>query len=260
MRFIILSVFFFALTAVSFTSQALAGPETDFVITVKARDAKFIGTAAGGARIIITDRRTGDIIASGVTYGHTGDTATIMADSVARDTVLVSEGTAKYQFSLEFWDPMPVTITATAPLGQPQATVSVSEDMILIPGKDYTTDNGIMLELPGFAVDVLSPTPNQKFKFDPNVPVTVEANVMKMCGCLIEEGTPWAPDRYKVEAHLYRDGLYISSVEMPYANVAGLYAVNLQIPLTGTYRLDVTAFDQKTKEAGLDSTTVILEE
>ncbi len=259
MRILIFSFFIFALTAVSFSIPSFAGQETNFVITVKARDAKFIGTAAGGAQIVIRNRLTGDILATGITYGETGDTALIMGEDRARDTVLATKSSAKWSFSLEFWEPTPVTITATAPLGQAQSMVTVSEDMILIPGKDYTSGNGIMLEVPGFSVDVISPTPNHKFKHDPNVPITVEANVMKLCGCLIEEGSPWAPERYEVEAHVYLDGRYITSINIPYANEPGMYGTNLKLPLPGSYRIHVTAFDPITKEAGMDTTTVILE-
>lgn len=260
MRAILLSLMLFGLTVACFVTQARAAAETNFVVTVKARDAKFIGTAAGGAQVIIRDRRTGDIIASGTTYGSTGDTALLMADSHKRDAVLMSDGSARYEFSLEFWEPTPVTISATAPLAQPQSMVTVSEDMILIPGKDYTSGNGIMLELPGFAVDVTSPIPNQKFKLDPDVPVTLEANVMKLCGCLVEEGTPWPPERYEVEAHIYKDNLFITTAPLAYSGEPGIYTTNLKIPMTGIYRLLVTAFDPQTKEAGMDVTTVIFEE
>lgn len=260
MRAIVVSLVFFALTAACFVAQANAAPETNFVVTVKARDGQFIGTAAGGARIMIRDRRTGDVIAGGNTFGHSGDTDILMADSHKRDAVLLSSNSARYEFSLEFWEPTPVTITATAPLAQPQSEVTVSEDMILIPGKDYTSGNGIMLEIPGFAVDVTSPIPNQKFKLTPKNPVTIEANVMTLSGDLIEKGTPWPPERYEVEVHVYKDNLFITTMKLPYSGEPGIYSANLEIPMAGIYRLLVTAYDPKTKEAGMDITTVIYEE
>ncbi len=259
MRALILSLFFLILTA-GFVTQARAAEETNFVVTVKARNGMFIGTAGGGAQIIIRDRRTGDIMASGTTYGAMGDPALLMADSVKRDAVLASEGTARYEFSIEFWEPTPVTVSATGPLGQPQNAVTVSEDMILIPGKDYTAGNGIMLELPGFAVDLVSPVPNQKFKMNPKVPVTIEANVMTLDGSLVEKDKPWPPERYQVEVHVYKDNLYITTMELPYSEEPGIYSANLEIPMPGIYRLLVTAFDPVTKEAGMDITTVIYEE
>ena len=258
MRALFHTILFIAISIVSFTSTAHAALETNILITVKARDAKFIGSEAGGAFVTIRNRLTGEIIADGMTYGTTGDTDLLMADSIARDAVLVTEDSAFFQFSLDFWEPIPVTITATGPMGQTQSTVSVSEDMLLLPGKDYTSGNGIMLELPGFAVDVVSPLPNAKYEFNPDIPVTLEANVMKMCGCKIEPGTPWSPERYLVEVHIYKASFYITSFTVPYSGEPGIYTHNLKLPKPGTYKMVVTAFDQKTKEAGMDTTTVIL--
>ena len=85
MRAIILSVFVLAAALCGMTGQAHAQrqlmaqtSETNFVVTVKAKDSKFIGTAAGGARVIIRDQRTGDIIANGITAGGTGDTDAVV--------------------------------------------------------------------------------------------------------------------------------------------------------------------------------------
>ena len=266
MRAIILSLLVFTVAACGLTAQANAQrqsahtSETNFVVTVRAKDSKFIGSAAGGARIIIRDKRTGDIIANGVTAGGTGDTKRIMEEGYARDAVLIDEDTARFEFSLDFWEPTPVTITATAPLGQLQSLVTVSEDMLILPGKDYASGNGIMLEVPGFAIDITAPLPNQKFEFNPKIPFTLEANIMKLCGCKIAEDSPWDPERYDVEALIYRDSLFITAVKLPYTDEPGVYGVNINIPLPGSYRIIVTAFDPVTKEAGMDITTIILED
>lgn len=259
MRQFFMSFLVLAISILAFANHAQA-KETDFIITVKSNDAKFIGTAAGGAHIMIRNRLTGDLIADGTTYGNTGDTALLMAEETKRDATLISDGSARFQFSLEFWEPLPVTITATAPMGQEQSKVSISQDMILIPGKDYTAGNGILLEIPGLSVNVSSPQPNSSFDHNPEVPVTLEANIMHLCGCKIEEDSPWPPARYLVEAHIYKEGLYIASFEMPYANEPGIYSQNIKIPLPGIYKLVVTAFDPVTKESGMDSTTVVLKE
>lgn len=239
---------------------ARAGQETDFVITVRAQDAKFIGPTAGGAQIVVRDRRTGDILASGTAYGETGDTALLMADSIKRGQVLRTPGVASFSFSLEFWEPLPVTISATAPLAMPQNAVTVSEDMLLLPGKDYTAGNGIMLELPGFGVDVARPAPGTEIVLDPAKPIPVEASVMKLCGCRIAAGSPWPPERYEVEARVYKDNLFIAAVAMTYADEPGLYRAGLKVPQVGTYRIAVTAFDAQTKEAGMDMTTVTVKD
>lgn len=234
--------------------------ETNFTVTVKAKDAKFVGTAMGGAQVVIRDRRSGDILVQGRTFGGTGDTAKIMDGGTKRDAVIVDENTAKLQFSMEIFEPVPVTISATGPLDQPQAAATVSHDMILIPGKDYTQGNGIMLELPGFAVDILDPPTNMNIKFDAAKPVPLSVNVMKMCGCHIAPGTPWPPERYDVEVRIYKDDIFITSAALEYGGKPGMYGQNIKVPKAGTYRLVVTAFDKVTKEAGLDAASFTLTE
>lgn len=232
--------------------------ETNFAVTVKARDGSFIGSAAGGAEIVIRDRRTGDIIVHGATYGDSGDTAKLMADTHKRDEVLVDKTTAKFQFSIEIFEPTPVTVSATGPLGQGQALATVSEDMILIPGKDYTAGNGIMLELPGFAVDVLSPSSGKVEKLDTKKPVPVVVNVLKMSGEAIAPGTKWVPERYEVEARVYKDDVFVALAPLSYGGQPGMFTQNLKLPSAGVYRVVVTAFDKETKEAGMDSASFTL--
>ena len=260
MRFLaILATIAFLVLPAAAQAQGRDG-ETNFVVTVKAKDAKFVGTAMGGAQVIIRDRRSGDILVQGRTYGGTGDTKKIMDGDLKRDAVLVDENTAKFQFSMEIIEPIPVTISATGPLDQPQASATVSEDTILIPGKDYTQGNGIMLELPGFAVDILDPPANSSAKLDPEKPVPILVNVLKMCGCHIAPGSPWPLERYDVEVRIYKDDIFVTSAGLKYADKPGAYSHNIKIPLPGTYRLIVTAFDRVTKEAGMDATSFTLTE
>lgn len=232
--------------------------DTNFKISVLAKDAKFIGTHVGGVRIIVRDKLTGDILVDGYTYGTTGDTKTIMADSRKRHAVLSDSDSANFQFALQILEPTKVTITAIAPLAQMQSAVKVSEDYTLIPGKDYTSGDGIVLTMPGIAVDVLQPVPNSDIPFNADEPITIEANVMKLCGCKVADGSPWPSDDFSVQAHVYRDTKYISAVPMQYVGHPGQFITKLKIPKDGTYKILVTAFDKKTKEGGMDATTVNL--
>lgn len=263
MRFLPLLAVSFLLLSSAAQAQQPAAPakpaapdnviETNFAVTVKARDGLFIGSPAGGAEIVIRDRRTGDIIVHGATYGGAGDAGRLMTDTHKRDEVLVDKDTAKFQFSIEIFEPTPVTVSATGPLGQGQSLATVSEDMILIPGKDYTAGNGIMLELPGFAVDVLDPPAGTAAKLDPKNPIQVAANVLKMSGDPVAPGTKWDPARYEVEMRVYKGDVFVAMAPMQYGDKPGLFAQNLKLPSPGLYRVVVTAFDKETKEAGMDS-------
>lgn len=234
--------------------------DVDFKITVRAHDGQFIGTSMGGAHVVIRDRRNGDILIDGITYGGTGDRKTIMEDGHKRDAVLVGDDTANMQFSLALFEPTPVTISVTAPVAQAQSAVTVSADYTLIPGKDYTTGNGILIDVPGFVVDVTNPPIASHMKLDADKAIPVEADIAKLCGCKIDDQTPWPPERYEVDAHIYKDTTFITSVKMNHGDQPGKYMANLKMPVAGTYRIIVSAFDPQTKEGGTDSTTITIEQ
>lgn len=230
---------------------------TNLSIHVRSHDGKFVGTSMGSAHVRIENRMTGDILAEGLTYGGTGDTKLIMSGNKKRDEIIVDDDTASFDVSLDIMEPTPVTITATGPMAQPQSIVSTSVDYVLIPQKDYTSGNGIIIDLPGMVVDILTPMAGHRIAFDPDKPVTFMANVAKLCGCQIDEQTEWPPERYDVEAHIYLGASPIGTI--PMRNLGqSQYAANLKIPGPGTYNITVTAFDRETKEGGFDRTTMIL--
>jgi len=233
--------------------------DVDIKITVRAQDARIIGNAVGGAYVMIRDRRNGDILAEGLTAGSAGDEKTIMGPHT-RDAVLSNDGSADLELSLTVLEPLPVTVSARAPLAQAQASVTVTQDMILIPGQDYSAGDGILLTVPGFAVDVTEPALGTAAKHDPNKPVSLRAHIAKLSGDRIggKEGA-WPSERYKVQAHIFKESAFVMSFDMKYGDEPGLFVANMKMPLPGTYRVIVSAFDPLTKESGIDTTTLTLE-
>ncbi|HEX6202874.1 MAG TPA: hypothetical protein VF100_07720, partial [Thermoanaerobaculia bacterium] len=59
---------------VAAAAAAAAAEETAVTVRVLSRDAKFVGSSMGGARVTIRDAETGTLLAEGVTAGSTGDT------------------------------------------------------------------------------------------------------------------------------------------------------------------------------------------
>jgi hypothetical protein len=233
--------------------------DTNISIAVKSKDALFVGEAVGGAYIIVRNRLNGDILAEGRTTGGSGDRAKIMAETTARDAVQFDDQSAHFSFSLDLYEPTPVTIEAAGPNAQEQARVEASTDYLIIPGKDYSKGNGIIVELPGFIVDVTSPPVNHKAKFNADTAIPLQANIAKLCGCHIGKDSPWPPERYDVEAGIYRGDLFMAKVKMEKTDQPGIYGTNMKFQEAGTYRLVVTAFDPHTMEGGMDSTTITLE-
>lgn len=131
--------------------------ETAVTVRVLSRDAKFIGSSMGGARVTLRDAETGELLAEGVTQGSTGDTARLMRTPRERGTTFATPGAAAFETTLDLSRPTLVEIAAFGPLAQRQSAVSASTTRWVLPGKGLTGGDGVVLELAGFAVDVLAP-------------------------------------------------------------------------------------------------------
>ncbi len=124
---------------------------TKLVVRARSKDAKFVGTKMGGARVVVTDSRTGKVLAEGVTAGSTGNTQQIMIEPKTRFG-RIADGAAKFETSIDIDEPTLITIEAAAPLVAKPNLIKSSTQMWLIPGKDITGD-GVVIEIPGFSVD-----------------------------------------------------------------------------------------------------------
>ena len=81
-----LNVLAAALAALSsfLTLSAAQAEPTEIVVRVLGNDSKFIGTSMGGMRVTLRDAQTGEILATGLTQGATGDTRRIMHEDGGR--------------------------------------------------------------------------------------------------------------------------------------------------------------------------------
>ncbi|MFO8028034.1 MAG: hypothetical protein R6U56_10250 [Opitutales bacterium] len=236
----------------------LTARPTPVSVSVLSNDGKFVGSSLGGMQVTIRDTLSNEILATGKTRGSTGDTELIMKETRERDKVLRTEGSARFDASLDLDRPTRVRIEASGPLAQLQSSATVSETRILIPGKDYSQGNGILIHLPGMVVDVLSPPAHLKTAAGTSLEIV--ANVTKMCGCPVGETTPWPVERYEVEALLYEaGGELIRTIPLKYAGEHSRFVAKVTAEELGAYEVIVTAFDPKTKDSGADSTTFILE-
>lgn len=231
--------------------------DTPISVSVLAGDSTFIGNTMGGAQITIRDKTNGDTLASGLTYGGSGDVAKIVTETRARNAILTDDTTAKFETSLDLYTPTVVTVTATGPMAQRQSMMTVSKDILLLPGNDYSAGNGIILELPGFAVDITSPAPNVAMTHSPDTEIMIHANVMKLDGSHLVKGGPWDPSRYKITTRIYKNSMIGGSVDMVPTKEPGEFVSKLKFQEAGIYTVYVTAFDPETKEAGSDSTTIV---
>jgi hypothetical protein len=207
-------------------ADAEAQTPTRVMIRVVARDAKIIGSGVGGARVTVVNAETGAILAEGLHEGGTGDTQLIMRTARARDmTVYDTEGAAGYIAELDIAEPTIVVISAAGPLGYPQAIQTASKQMLVVPGRHIEGD-GVVLELHGFIVEILSP--------DPLTPVgdtfDVSVRVRGMCGCGIEPGGLWDADRKEFVARLKADGEVVSRTDLEYAGQTSMFRGRVAVP------------------------------
>ncbi|WP_017730137.1 hypothetical protein [Nafulsella turpanensis] len=238
------------------TALPLLAQPTTLVVRAKAKDAKFIGSSIGGARIIVRDAISGEILAEGFTEGSTGNTQRIMKDPQLRHQPLSDAGTAGFTARLDLERPTFVTVEGYAPWQQPQAMAKVSSQLWLIPGKDITGD-GLVLEFPGFAVNVLAPQTHERLTAGDSIAVV--ANVVMMCGCPLTEGGLWDASQYEVQALVSKDGEEMASIPLQQKNKLSTFSGLLPAKEPGLYQVQVYAYDPKTGNTGLATTNFIVE-
>lgn len=229
---------------------AVAEP-TPIAVRAVAKGAKFVGSGMGGVRITVEDAETGELLARGLVTGATGDTAKLMTEPLPRPTPRATEGAAVFRTALDLDAPRRVRITAQGPLGQPQAAAEVSTTIWVAPGMPVTGGDGVLLELPGFAVDVVRPLAHEVVKAGGTA--TVHAHVVMMCGCPIEPGGLWDASKMEFVAFVSRDGAPVARVPARFAGRTNHFEAEVPVPEPGTYLVRFVAHDPRDGNTGVDA-------
>lgn len=232
--------------------------ETPLTVRVLARDAKWIGTSMGGVEIQIRDLSTGTLLVSGITEGSTGDTDVLIHQSKTRYGQLSTEGAASFETSLSLAEPVFAEVKAifrTAYTGLP---ITVSKDLWLIPGKAMDGD-GVVLELPGFAMRINHPMPHQAVSLANTDEARIDLFMIMLCGCPIEPGGTWDSNPMEVEALVYREDELIQTI--PFDNTeTNRFSADLSNLPVGSYRVFVSAYDPRSKNTGVEKIQVTIQE
>ncbi|MBZ9730494.1 hypothetical protein LB467_12440 [Salegentibacter sp. JZCK2] len=245
--FSLLSVFLFCF-------GSLSAQETTIMVRALAKDAKFIGSSIGGAKIIIRNAETGEILDQGLTSGSTGDTKLILHTPQKRYDSLTDEKTAGFEAKLDIDDPIFIDVEAHAPFNKKQAKVISSTQLWVIPGKDITGD-GVVLEVPGFVVDILSPQTHERIKSSEEI--SLKANVVMMCGCPVTEGGTWDANQYEVRAIISSEEMESREITLSPTEKPSTFAANTNLE-KGYYTITIYAFDPLTGNTGVDKTNIII--
>ena len=170
----------FVSLATSFVCPAFSAEKipTKVVVRVVSKDAKVVGSGVGGAFVRIKNLETGEILAQGKQEGGTGETDRIMVQPRRRGEVLFgTPDAAFYQAEILLDRPTQVEIFAEAPLTYPHALQKGSKTITLLPGK-HILGEGLIIELNGLIVNVLSPSPKENLKRGEEVLVRAEIRML----------------------------------------------------------------------------------
>lgn len=248
-----------SLSVLAILCGTLSAEPTAMDVRVISKGAKFVGTSMGGVEVIIRDAATGEVLSSGKTAGTTGDTAKIMTEEAKHHDPVSTEDAAVFHATIDIDEPRRLEVTARGPLAQPQATATVSSELWLVPGKPVTGGDGLVLELPGFVVDVLAPPAHIKLSPDTES-VTLRANVCMMCGCPVTPDGLWDANAFDVAGIVYRDGKKLGRVSLHYAGESSQFQGVVKIQQAGAYEVVVFAYDPANGNTGVDKTTFIVTE
>jgi hypothetical protein len=251
-------ILFVTLATLLHPASASAEP-TEITVRVLGKDSKFIGTSLGGARVILRDADTGEILAQGVTEGSTGDTARIMHEDAGRRATLSDDRAAKYTATIDIDEPRRIEVEAYGPLAQTQSANRTTATQWVVPGEHITGGDGWVLEVPGYVVDVLAPPAHVKLPSD-TATVNLRANVALMCGCPILPGGLWDADKLTVRAQVTRNGEKLTPIDLAFAGETSQFAATVPTPEPGIYDVTVYAHHPGNGNTGLDRTTFIVSE
>jgi len=227
-----------------------AAVPTDITVRVLSRDGKFIGSSMNGAAVVIADAETGEVLASGVTSGGTGDTARLMRQARERHARLAGADTAAFRTRIDIDAPRRLRVAATGPLEPAHAAQTVTAEQWVMPGKHLTGGDGWVLEIPGFAVTVTAPAEGASVATGEGT-VALRAEVSMMCGCPLTPGGLWDSERFEIAAVVTRDGQRRAPQPLRYAGKASQFEADIPVQPQADYQVLVYAYDPATGNTGL---------
>lgn len=223
---------------------------TRVMIRAVAKDAKVIGSNVGGARIVVREAASGEVLAEGIQEGSTGDTEAIMLAPRPRNATAYGSDpeAAGFLAELRLADPTRVEIVAEGPLGTPHAIQRATKTLLVVPGRDVLGE-GVILELNGFTVELLEPEAGARPAA--GRPIPLRARVTMLCGCPTEPGGLWDADRIQVTAQLLRAGRVVLEGPLSFSGETSVYEGTLTADAAGPLVLRVVAADPEKANFGM---------
>ena len=175
-----------------------------------------------------------------------------------RYTQLSDNDTAGFLAVVDIDEPTFVQIEVISPINKRNAQIHASTQIWLIPGKDILGD-GIVLEIPGFIIDILEPNTHQYIPLETVITsgINIKANIVMMCGCPIQKDGLWDSNLMEVRAVVQKDGEAYTDVllDNPGQNI---FEGNLAVKESGYYQITVYAYNSKTGNTGVDKINYVV--
>lgn len=243
-RYVVAGLSLFLLVA---SAQAAS---TKITIRVLSKDAKFIGSSMDGARVVLQNAKTGELLAEGITQGETGDTDKIIIEPRVRGQAFSTKGSAYFSAMLELDRPIKVKVIVEGPINNPDSANQASSTQWVIPGKHITGGDAWVIEIPGFSVTAIASL--KSISGAESVLFDVSADITMMCGCPIEPDGLWDANGYEVAAIVTDNDGMSTTIPMHYAGETSLFAGQSRLSGSGPFEAVVYAYDASNGNTGVD--------
>ncbi|OQW35909.1 MAG: hypothetical protein A4E19_15740 [Nitrospira sp. SG-bin1] len=236
-------------------TSPLNGPRpTTVLVRVVAHGAMVLGREVGGARVTITDVASGQILATGLQQGESGDQNQIMrTPHTMEEPIYSSRPSAVFTITLSLQRPTLVEISAEGPLAHPRALQRTRQTLLLIPGHDLTND-GIVLHLYGYLVQIERPKPRDALIARDDV--TLRASVRTLSGSLVRPHGDWDSRKIRIYGEVLIGDRVVERLQMFYDEGSRTFEAPFFVPpskdVPDGITLRVIATDLSTGNSGMD--------
>ncbi|HWQ20959.1 MAG TPA: hypothetical protein VN455_14355 [Methanotrichaceae archaeon] len=239
--------------------------KTKILARVQARGGKYLGDDIGGAWVTVRNSQTGELLASGVTSGDSGEISDTYVQNASNRAIITpgnpdqvhwvvaSPATSRFSADLVLDHPALLEISAFGAIGGLQTAHRVVATQWAVPGNDIN----VGIEIPGLLVQVVEPATHLEI---PEVGTTVplRANVAMMCGCPINKGMLWVPSDFNVSARIRNMGsgiVHLVPLEFSTSGQPGLFEGSYKVTDPGFYEATILAVQRSTGNAGAGQVT-----
>ena len=223
---------------------------TDITVRVIARNAQYVGDLVHGAYVTVADATSGEMLAQGMTSGNAGNPERTMRTARKRGDAMAASGDAKFSATLDIDEPRYLEVSAYGPSERQFSGNRASATQWVVPGKHLNGGDGWVLELPGLLISPNLAATSVSLT-EAAAGVTIEAEVMLMCGCPIKPDFYWDPEDYEVVAIVRRGETGVGRFPLAYAGAASEFATRFDVQLPGVYDIVVYAYDPSSGNTGV---------